>query len=232
MPEIPEELFMRCVQKAVNLNAEYCCPHDVSGSLYIRPALFGSSCQIGLDPPDEFTFVVYVQPLIAYHGRKAISAMLAEDFDRAATRGTGSAKVGGNYSPVTRWTQMAQKEGYNVLLHVDSKTQTEIEEFSTSGFIGIRNDEGKATIVLSDSKAIIDSITVDCATKLAESFGWQVEKRPVRKFYVPQIAGARSNAILGESRRVRNVRRGNCGWNGGRACPCPLYLRQINWSEI
>lgn len=181
MPEIPEQLFMQCVETAVFMNSQYSCPHDVDGSLYIRPALFGSSCQIGLDPPDEFTFVVYVQHHIAFHGRGALKATIAEDFDRAATRGTGSAKVGGNYAPVIKWTRAAQKEGFHLLLHVDSKTQTEIEEFSTSGFIGIRSDGHATTMVLSSSNVIINSITVDSASKVADSLGWIVEKRAVRK---------------------------------------------------
>ncbi|WYZ36340.1 hypothetical protein EsH8_XII_000090 [Colletotrichum jinshuiense] len=180
IPHVPEKLFLESVQLAVRCNAEYVCPHNVNGSLYIRPLLFGSGVQIGLDPPDDFTFCVYVQPHISFHGHGSIKALVIDDFDRAATRGSGAVKVGGNYAPVMRWTSFAKQSGYNVLLHLDSQTQTEIDEFSTSGFIGIRNDGHQTTLVVADSKAAIESITSDSAAKLARSLGWTVEKRVVR----------------------------------------------------
>ncbi|KAI0873987.1 putative branched-chain amino acid aminotransferase [Hypoxylon argillaceum] len=187
MPPVPEKLFLDCVHMAVALNAEYVPPADFSGSLYIRPMQFGSGCQIGLEPPDEFQFAVFVQPHIAFHGHGALRALVAEDFDRAATRGTGNVKVGGNYAPVIRWSREAKadaKGGWGVLLHVDSKTQTYIDEFSTSGFIGILgqiegvNDCPK--VVIADSPAAIDSITSDSVAELARSLGWNVEKRLVK----------------------------------------------------
>lgn len=190
MPPVPESLFLRSVHMAVALNAEYIPPHDFAGCLYIRPFQFGSGCQIGLEPPDEFTFAVFVQPHIAFHGRGTLlKALVAEDFDRAATRGTGNVKVGGNYSPVIKWSREAKKPengGWNVLLHVDSKTQTCIDEFSTSGFVGITNPGHKdaeglntPTVVVADSPAAIESITSDSVVQLAASFGWKVEKRVV-----------------------------------------------------
>ncbi|KAK2006394.1 putative branched-chain amino acid aminotransferase [Colletotrichum eremochloae] len=185
MPEVPEDLFLESVYLAVRRNAEYVCPHEVEGSLYIRPFQFGSSCQIGLEPPDEFLFCVFVQPHIGFHGRGAIKALVLDEFDRAATRGSGAVKVGGNYAPVIRWTTEARKEGYNVLLHVDSQTQTEIDEFSTSGFIGIQNGEGETVVVIADSKAAIESITADSAAKIAVALGWRVEKRTVRLAELP-----------------------------------------------
>lgn len=179
MPEVPEDIFLEAIHLAVRKNAEYVCPHNVKGSLYIRPFQFGSSAQIGLDPPEEFLFCVFVQPHIAFHGHGAIKALVLDDFDRAATRGSGAVKVGGNYAPVMRWTFEARKEGYNVLLHLDSQTQTEIDEFSTSGFIGIRRIGGETSLIIADSKAAIESITADSAARVAESLGWRVEKRTV-----------------------------------------------------
>ncbi|KAF9873688.1 branched-chain-amino-acid aminotransferase [Colletotrichum karsti] len=179
MPEVPDDLFLESVQLAVRMNGEYVCPHEVKGSLYIRPFQFGSSAQIGLDPPDEFLFCVFVQPHIAFHGHGAIKALVLDDFDRAATRGSGAVKVGGNYAPVIRWTSEARKEGYNVLLHLDSQTQTEIDEFSTSGFLGLQDTDGAVTLVVATSKAAIESITADCAAQLAATFGWNVQRRAV-----------------------------------------------------
>ncbi len=148
--------------------------------MYIRPLLLGSSAQLGLNPPEEYTFLVFVLPVGVYHGVHPVAALILEDFDRAAPEGTGSAKVGGNYAPVLRWSERARSEGYGITLHLDSKERKWVDEFSTSGFIGVKGDgSGETTVVVPDSKNVIRSVTSDSVCELAKSFGWKVECRPV-----------------------------------------------------
>lgn len=182
IPPVPTEHFLRCVRVAVAMNAEYVPPHNTGAAMYIRPLLFGSSAQLGLNPPQEYTFCVYVLPTGVYHGTHPVDAVILEEFDRTAPHGTGSAKVGGNYAPVLRWSEKARDEGYGITLHLDSKTRTEIDEFSTSGFIGVRNGEDGVTVVVPNSASIVDSVTSDSVCQIAQSFGWKVEKRRVRIF--------------------------------------------------
>ena len=180
-PPVPESLFLECVQKAVALNAEYVPPASTGAAMYIRPLLFGSSAQLGLNPPEEYTFCVFVLPVGVYHGVKPIDALILEEFDRAAPEGTGSAKVGGNYAPVLRWSEKAKREGFGITLHLDSKTRSEVDEFSTSGFIGVKKRaDGGVTLVVPDSKNVIKSVTADSACEIAKSLGWQVECRSIK----------------------------------------------------
>jgi branched-chain amino acid aminotransferase len=179
VPPVPEETFMEAVHAAVSLNAEYVPPHETGAALYIRPLIFGSSAQLGLSPPEEYTFCVYVLPVGVYHGIHPVKALILEDFDRAAPDGTGSAKVGGNYAPVLKWSEKARDEGYGITLHLDSKTRSEIDEFSTSGFIAVKNEGGRTTLVVPDSKCVIKSVTSDSCLQIAKSNGWGVEQRSV-----------------------------------------------------
>lgn len=125
----------------------------------------------------------YVLPTGVYHGTHPIDGLILDDFDRAAPEGTGSAKVGGNYAPVFRHSEKAKKMGYGITLHLDAKTRTYIEEFSTSGFIGmIHGDEEtgkKPKLIIPLSKSVISSVTVNSCADIAKSFGWEVELRPV-----------------------------------------------------
>jgi branched-chain amino acid aminotransferase len=179
-PPVPTDLFLDGVKAAVALNAEFVPPHETGAAMYIRPQLYASSPQLGLDPSQEYTFAVYVMPTGTYHGAHAVKALVLEDFDRAAPKGTGSAKVGGNYAPVMRWSAKARGEGYNITLHLDAVTHTEVDEFSTSAFIGVKEDaEGKITIVGPNPKTVIRSVTGDSIFDLAREFGWTVERRPV-----------------------------------------------------
>ena len=181
IPEVPVDLFKQCVHLAVSLNAEFVPPHRTGAAMYIRPLLFGSSAQLGLNPPEEYTFLVFVLPTGVYHGTHPVAALILEDFDRAAPEGTGSAKIGGNYAPVLRWSERAKNEGYGITLHLDSRTRTEIDEFSTSGFIGVHGtpEKGDVRIVVPDSKNVIKSVTSDSVCQIAKLAGWKVEKRAV-----------------------------------------------------
>lgn len=180
MPPVPIDMFVDACRAAVALNAEWVPPHDTGAAMYVRPQMYGSSAQLGLSPPEEYMFCVYVLPTGVYHGVHPVKCLILEDFDRAAPNGTGSAKVGGNYAPVLRWTDKARAEGYDITLHLDSATHTEIDEFSTSGFIGAAVDGDSVTIVVPDSKNVIKSVTSESIQGIAKSFGWKVEQRSIK----------------------------------------------------
>ena len=179
IPQVPTSHFLRCIRLAVGLNAEYVPPNRTGAAMYIRPLLFGSSAQLGLNPPQEYTFCVYVLPTGVYHGVHPIDGIILEEYDRSAPEGTGSAKIGGNYAPVLRWSERARTEGFGITLHLDSKTRSEIDEFSTSGFIGVKQAGEDYTVVVPNSKNVIKSVTSDSVCQLAESFGWKVERRRI-----------------------------------------------------
>lgn len=186
MPEVPVEHFEECVKAAVALNAEFVPPARTGAAMYIRPLLFGSSAQLGLSPPEEYTFVVWVLPVGVYHGVHSVPALILEDFDRAAPHGTGSAKIGGNYAPVLRFSDRARNDGYGITLHLDSRTRSEIDEFSTSAFLGVKRNGEETTLVVPDSKSVIESVTADSVCEIARrSLGWKVEKRAVSLIQFP-----------------------------------------------
>lgn len=182
IPPVPESLFLEAVELAVAANAGFVPPHETGAAMYIRPLIFGSSAQLGLSPPEEYTFVVFVMPTGVYHGVHAVDALVLEDFDRSAPEGTGSAKVGGNYAPVLRHSAKAHHEGFGITLHLDSRTRSEIDEFSTSAMIAVKKDKGSGqiTLVQPDSPNVIDSVTASTVCEIGKRwFGYGVEKRRI-----------------------------------------------------
>lgn len=99
----------------------------------------------------------------------------------AAPLGTGSGKLGGNYAPVFKYAAEAKAAGYPITLHLDSKTRSQIDEFSTSNFVALLDDpaSGKKTFIVPESASILKSVTTKSLIELAKSFGWLVEMRPV-----------------------------------------------------
>lgn len=184
LPSPPANLFLECVSKAVAANAELVPPTDSGAYLYIRPVLFGASASIALGAGEDTILAVFILPIRPYHGSSAIDGVVLEDFDRAAPRGMGAFKVGGNYAPVWRHATRAQKMGFGITLHLDSAQRTYVEEFSTSGFLGHRYlDIGGAqrhVLVVPQSENAIASTTSDSMIQLARRMGWTVETSPLR----------------------------------------------------
>ncbi|KAI1430032.1 aminotransferase [Xylaria sp. FL1777] len=198
-PTVPEELFIDAVKAAVSLNAEFVPPHETGAAMYVRPQIYGSSAQLGLSPPEEYMFCVFVMPTGVYHGTQLVKCLILDEFDRSAPNGTGSAKIGGNYAPVLRWSDKARNEGYGITLHLDSATRSEIDEFSTSGFIGAKVDGDDVTLVVPNSQNVIMSVTVESAIEIGKSFGWKIESRSVAYSELPtfaEVMGAGTAAAL------------------------------------
>jgi branched-chain amino acid aminotransferase len=180
MPELPTDLFVNAVEQVVIDNIEYVPPYGSGGALYIRPLLFGSGPRIGLQPANEYTFVCLVIPVGDYYVgglSQPVKCLLIDDYDRAAPRGVGNVKVGGNYAADLLPNKRSKKRGYPIGLYLDAATQTSIEEFSTSNFVGINNKENK--YVTPKSGSVLPSITNKSLMQIAELEGLTVEAREV-----------------------------------------------------
>lgn len=105
-----------------------------------------------------------------------LNALVMSDFDRAATRGTGAVKVGGNYGADLLPNSICKERGYDTCLYVDSPTQSFIEEFSVANFAAI-TDSG--AYVTPKSTSVLPSITNTTLMQLARDSGLEVEQRPV-----------------------------------------------------
>lgn len=219
VPPVPEALFLEGVRAAVALNAEFVPPHETGAALYIRPQVYGSSAQLGLSPPDEYTFLVFVVPTGTYHGTQPTRALILDEFDRAAPNGTGNAKVGGNYAPVLRWSDAARVRGFGITLHLDSARHEEIDEFSTSGFIGALVSGDDVTLVVPDSHCIIDSVTSDSIQGIGRSFGWKVERRPIKYGELPAFSEVMAAGTAAALVPIRSITRAGLGSHGDVVLP-------------
>lgn len=99
MPEVSTEIFIDAVQKVVKANEHFLPPYGTGGTLYLRPYIIGVGDNIGVKPAAEYIFSVFCMPVGPYFkGGLTPTNFLVSQYDRAAGRGTGAAKVGGNYA--------------------------------------------------------------------------------------------------------------------------------------
>jgi branched-chain amino acid aminotransferase len=177
MAVVPLELFHDAVTKVVSLNKKFVPPYGTGASLYIRPLLFGSGPEVGVKPAKEYTFLVFVTPVGPYfkEGFKPTNIMICRDFDRAAPRGTGNIKVGGNYAASLTSLDNAHHLGYNTVLYLDSRERKYIDECGPANFFAIKGN----SYITPDSNSILPSITNKSLQALAEDMGMKVEKRHI-----------------------------------------------------
>eukprot|EP00035_Acanthoeca_spectabilis_P021253 m.437194 g.437194 ORF g.437194 m.437194 type:complete len:374 (+) comp18079_c0_seq1:192-1313(+) len=177
MPEVPVDLFNEAIITAVQENRRWVPPYG-KGSLYIRPFIIGTSEQLGLAAASEYKFIVSVMPVGTYYtgSGNGLNALIMSEFDRAATRGTGVVKVGGNYGADLLPNSLCHARGYDTCLYVDSQTQKYIEEFSVANFAAITPD---GAYVTPESDSVLPSITNKVLMQLAQDSGMEVQRRPV-----------------------------------------------------
>lgn len=90
MAQLPVERFTEAVVKAVKLNEHFVPPYESGASLYIRPLLIGTGAQVGVNPSQEYLFLIFVSPVGPYFktGFKPTPYVIMRQYDRVAPLGT------------------------------------------------------------------------------------------------------------------------------------------------
>lgn len=177
MAELPVEKFEEAVIRAVKLNEKFVPPYESGASLYIRPVLFGTSPQVGVNASAEYTFIIFVTPVGPYFkgGFQTTPFCILREYDRAAPLGTGTYKIGGNYAASLVPGERAHELGYSNIFYLDPKEKKYIDECGAANFFAIKDN----TYITPGSTSILPSITNKSLMTLAESMGMKVERRAV-----------------------------------------------------
>ncbi len=178
MPQVPIEKFIDACVKTVKSNFKWIPPYGVDASFYLRPYEIGVGENLGVKPANEYIFSVFGVPVGPYFkgGFKPVAMMVA-DYDRAAPRGTGDVKVGGNYAASLLPHEIAIKNGYTDCIYLDPKENKYIEEVGAANFFGITKD---GRLVTPKSSSILQSITRLSLMVIAEDeLGLKIEENKV-----------------------------------------------------
>ena len=177
MEPVPFELFKEALFRVIDLNKKFVPPYGSDATLYIRPLLFGSSAEVGVKPASEYTFVIFVTPVGPYFkgGIEPVNMLIIRDVDRAAPKGTGIYKVGGNYAASLRAIVAAKTGGYASTIFLDAKEKKYIDECGPANFFGIKNN----TYITPKSESILNSITNMSLIEIAKTMGMNTERRKV-----------------------------------------------------
>ncbi len=172
-----EEMFVKACIEIVRLNERFVPPYGTGASLYIRPLLIGVGPVLGVNPAHDYNFAIFVSPVGAYFkgGMSLIKVITNNDYDRAAPRGTGAVKCGGNYAASIYPGEVAHHMGYANVMYLDPMEHKYIEECGAANFFGVKD----GCYITPESPSILPSITNMSLRQLAADMGLKVEQRRV-----------------------------------------------------
>ena len=190
------EMIVDACVEVVKRNERFIPPYGTGASLYLRPVMFGTTAGLGVKPSQDALLIVYCSPVGAYfkEGIKPISVVIDRGQGRAAPRGTGDVKVGGNYAASLLSGERAHRLGYSNVVYLDAAEHKYIEECGAANFFGIKN--GK--YITPKSPSVLPSITNKSLRQLAADMGLAVEERhiPVEELDTFEECGACGTAAV------------------------------------
>ena len=228
LPVPSEEMIIDACIEVVKRNERFIPPYGTGASLYIRPVMFGTTAGLGVKPSTDAMLIVYCSPVGAYfkEGIKPIKVAIDREQDRAAPRGTGDVKVGGNYASSLFSGANAHKIGFSNVLYLDAAEHKYLEECGAANFFGIKN--GK--YITPKSSSSLPSITNKSLRQVALDMGLEVEDRqiPVEELSTFEECGACGTAAvispIGEIYDMQTGETYHYGTEVGTTC-LELYTR-------
>ena len=178
MEQVPEEVFMDALTILVKENIDFVPPYGTGASFYVRPLLIGAGARVGVQPADEYDLYMLGMPVGPYYkdGFKPVKGYVQLDYDRAAPKGVGNVKAGGNYAAGMMGDRDGKKKGFPICLYLDSAEHTYVDEFGTSNFIGLTDNNEYITPA---SSSILPSITNKSLQQIAEDMGMTVKRERI-----------------------------------------------------
>jgi len=175
MPDVPEEIFMGAVEEVTWMGRNF-VPKRSGESLYIRPFMFASECNLGIKPAEEFLFMVVASPVGSYFSGASIKVLIEREMIRACAGGMGAAKTGGNYAGSLLSAIETKKLGFDQTLWLSATDKESIEELSGMNFFAVINGEVHTPEI---TDTILNGITRNSLIELSKAEGYKVVERRI-----------------------------------------------------
>lgn len=191
MPPVPEEIFMDGMKQLIDLDKNW-IPNKKDHSLYIRPFMFSTDCQLGVKPSSTYKFIVILSPSGPYFA-EPMKIFVEEKYTRAAPGGVGFAKNAGNYGGSLIAAQEAKKLGYDQVLWTDAFEHKWLQEVGMMNVMFVIN--GVAITPSLDEGTILKGVTRESVITILKDMGIKVEERRIN---IDELMDAYKNNTLQE----------------------------------
>lgn len=129
MPQINEEVAIEALKQLLIVDKEW-IPSAEGTSLYVRPFMIATEPYLGVAPSTQYRFMIILSPVGSYYkeGIHPVKILVENDYVRAVSGGTGTAKTAGNYAAGLKAQEIADQKGYSQVLWLDGVERKYIEE--------------------------------------------------------------------------------------------------------
>lgn len=194
IPRLDEAEVLEAIKKVVSIEKDW-IPKAEGTSLYIRPFVIATDPFLGVHPSHTYMFIIILGPVGNYYpsGLNPVKIFVEDEFVRAVSGGTGTAKTMGNYAASLKAQDKAEKQGFIQVLWLDGVHRKYVEEVGSMN-VFFKIDGKVITPALSGS--ILPGITRMSCIELLKARGYEVEERPLS---IDEIIAAHKAGKLEES---------------------------------
>ncbi len=194
MPQINEELAIEALEQLLIVDKDW-IPQAEGTSLYIRPFMIATEPYLGVAPSSKYRFMIILSPVGSYYkeGIHPVKILVENEFVRAVSGGTGTAKTAGNYAAALKAQQVADQKGYSQVLWLDGVERKYIEEVGSMNIFFKVNGE---VITPSLNGSILEGITRKSIIQMLNYWGVPLVER---KISMEEICQAHQDGSLEEA---------------------------------
>lgn len=194
IPRVNEELALEALKQLLLIDKEW-IPTAEGTSLYIRPFIISTEAYLGVAPSQKYQFMIILSPVGSYYkgGIEPVKILVENEFVRAVSGGTGTAKTAGNYAAGLKAQEVASEKGYAQVLWLDGIDRKYIEEVGAMNVFFKINGE---VITPALNGSILEGITRKSVIELLNHWNIPVTER---KISMEEIRTAQKNGLLDEA---------------------------------
>ncbi|HEX3024758.1 MAG TPA: aminotransferase class IV, partial [Chitinophagaceae bacterium] len=167
-------------------------PNKKDHSLYIRPFMFSTDCQLGVKPSSTYKFIIILSPSGPYFA-EPMKIFVEEKYTRAAPGGVGFAKNAGNYGGSLIAAQEAKKLGYDQVLWTDAFEHKWLQEVGMMNVMFVINSVAITPSL--EEGTILKGVTRESVITILKDMGIKVEERRIS---IDELMDAYKNNSLQE----------------------------------
>jgi len=174
MPTVPLEDQLEVMTTLVSLLRDW-VPDQEGYSLYLRPAMIGTTAVLGVKPALDYLYYIICSPVAGYFptGFEPVRVNTSITYSRAAEGGTGMAKCGGNYAGSMAALKEAKDQGFSQNIWLDAKEHRYVEEMGGMNIMFVYGDTIRTCPL---TGTILPGITRDSIGRLAPDLGYRFEE--------------------------------------------------------
>jgi len=185
------EIFMDGMKQLIDLDKNW-IPNKKDHSLYIRPFMFSTDCQLGVKPSSTYKFIIILSPSGPYFA-EPMKIFVEEKYTRAVPGGVGFAKNAGNYGGSLIAAQEAKKLGYDQVLWTDAFEHKWLQEVGMMNVMFVINSVAITPSL--EEGTILKGVTRESVITILKDMGIKVEERRIS---IDELMDAYKNNSLQE----------------------------------